>query len=90
MAELSSERRSNGWLDNALLGAAAWYLTGMVMFLGFSFGFQFLVRSHNAAPPQTGFLGAFAIYDGHWYKQVALEGYSYDPKRQSNLAFFPA
>jgi len=89
MWELPTKRKMNGCLDDVLLGTVAWYLTGMVMFLGFSLGFQFLVRSHNAAPPDAGFLGAFAIYDGFSYKRVVEEGYEFNPKAQSNIAFFP-
>lgn len=28
-------------------------------------------------------------WDGVWYRQIAAEGYSYRPDRQSNVAFFP-
>ena len=89
MPEALNDEKSRGIIDDALLGAATWYLTGMVMFLGFSFGFQFLVRSHNAAPSDAGFLGAFAIYDGLWYKRVVEDGYQFKLNGQSNIAFFP-
>ncbi len=37
-----------------------------------------------------GLLAAFANWDGVWYRQIAEEGYAYDPKASSTVAFFPA
>jgi hypothetical protein len=77
-------------ITEAWLGAATiWYLTGLLVALGFSLGF-YLVRQ-VAIIPQEGRepLDAFTWMDGHWYTQIATEGYHYDPDARSNIAFFP-
>jgi Gpi18-like mannosyltransferase len=44
------------------------------------------------APPFTGpgWLAGWAQWDSGWYRQIAMEGYSYVVGRQSTVAFFPA
>lgn len=66
-----------------------WSLTGLLAALGFSFGFYYLNRAGYGVPGESDILGAVAIFDGRWYRQIAVEGYSYDPNRRSNVAFFP-
>lgn len=77
-------------LDDALLGIAIYYLTSVVMFLGFSFGYQFLVRGSIAAPRGIGLLGAFDSAGGRWYRQILENGYGREPGGHSSAAFFPA
>jgi len=78
-----------GRLDGALLGIAYWYLTSLVMFLGFSFGFEFVVRNSTAAPREVGYIGAFRSAGGHWYSEILEEGYGRDPRSRLRSAFFP-
>jgi Gpi18-like mannosyltransferase len=35
------------------------------------------------------FLDMWARWDAQWYRSIALEGYFFDPARQSSVAFFP-
>lgn len=44
------------------------------------------------APPFTGpdWLAGWAQWDSGWYRQIAVEGYSYVVGQQSTVAFFPA
>jgi hypothetical protein len=72
------------------LGAATyWYLTGLLVALGFSFGFYFVRPAGGAVPEARDWADAFNWMDGRWYKQIAAEGYEYDPGKATNIAFFP-
>ncbi|HJV08931.1 MAG TPA: hypothetical protein VJ653_04595, partial [Acidimicrobiales bacterium] len=46
----------------------------------------------HLAPPFTGpgWLEGWAQWDSGWYRQIAVEGYSYVVGQQSTVAFFPA
>ncbi|HVA47289.1 MAG TPA: hypothetical protein VNH11_13050 [Pirellulales bacterium] len=66
-----------------------WYLTGLLAALGFSFGFYLVKPAGGVANQDREFLDAFTSQDGEWYKQIATEGYRYDPNTRSNVAFFP-
>lgn len=68
---------------------ATWCFTGLLTALGFSFGFHYLDRASFGVPAQSDILDAFAIFDGRWYRQIAVSGYSYDPDERSSVAFFP-
>lgn len=46
-------------------------------------------RCLDCAPSGTGWLDAFARWDGRWYVSVAEQGYVDRPGAQSNLAYFP-
>jgi hypothetical protein len=41
-------------------------------------------------PNPDDLISSFARWDGQLYKGIVVDGYSYDPDRQSTLAFFPA
>lgn len=77
-------RATDLWL-NAL---ACWYVTGLVAALGFSLGFH-LLRSATGTPSHRDQLDALSSMDAKWYKQIAVQGYQYDPNARSNVAFFP-
>lgn len=88
--ETDERRRSLGALFNVVLNAATcWYLTGLVAALGFSLGFYLIKPAHPGIAANRDFLDAFTWMDGKWYKQIATEGYHYDPDARSNIAFFP-
>jgi len=76
-------------LDVWLSAAAYWYLTGLLAALGFSLGFYLLKPAAGAAGFDRDLLQAFTWMDGKWYKQIATEGYRYNPESRSNVAFFP-
>lgn len=72
-----------------LTALAIWCFTGLLAALGFSFGFYYLNRAGYGVPAESDILDAVAIFDGRWYRQIAVDGYFYDPERRSNVAFFP-
>jgi Gpi18-like mannosyltransferase len=41
------------------------------------------------ASPLDALLGRWLAWDGAWYVHIAANGYSYTPRRQSSVAFFP-
>ncbi|HEX5442379.1 MAG TPA: hypothetical protein VFW87_01060 [Pirellulales bacterium] len=47
-----------------------------------------LARVHPAAS-RDDFASGFAAWDGRWYARIVDEGYAYDPRRESSVAFFP-
>ncbi len=55
-----------------------------------AFNFLPICDSHpdSAIPAQT-VADGFAVWDGVWYRRIVQEGYTYDPTRMSNVAFFP-
>ena len=75
--------------DVRLAAAAFWYFSGLLFALALSLGFSFLTPGPVAHSPRGDVIDALAIHDGRWYKQIAAEGYSYDPNSRSNVAFFP-
>jgi hypothetical protein len=67
------------------------YLISSAIVLGSVwFGHHFLQRWPGWEDDGKDYLGALCRYDGNWYLGIATEGYSYDPSRSSNVAFFPA
>ncbi len=58
-------------LDDAINGAAIYYLTSLVMFLGFSLGLELFDLSRATGRRDAGFLGAFDRASARDYKQIA-------------------
>lgn len=59
------------------------------------FSIEFLNRHLAYSKPPvpfrfTAFLEGWMRWDGNWYQEIATNGYSYTPGRQSSVAFFPA
>ena len=75
--------------DVWLAAVTCWYLTGLIAALGFSLGFYLLQPGSPAGDDRRDWLDAFTWMDGRWYKQIATEGYQYDPDANTNVAFFP-
>ena len=75
---------------DVVAGLWAFYLSGVVVFLGLYFGAEVLrSRTYQLAghvPLET----ALSRYDANHYRRICETGYSYDPARQSDVAFFPA
>lgn len=67
-----------------------YYLTALVVAGGASAGFHLFkpCREHSSAKHDS-YLDGFFAWDGQWYERIAAEGYSYSPKRQSSVAFYP-
>lgn len=77
-------------LSVLLSAATCWYLTGLLVALGVSLGLQLLRPAPDGPPRSADWLSVFNWMDGRWYKQIAVEGYHYDPNARSNVAFYPA
>jgi hypothetical protein len=81
---------SHSSISKALLTAFACYLlTSFGPVLGVVFGRHYIPTARPTAA-NGDLLDAFAAWDGQYYKEIVTSGYSYDPKRPSNVAFFPA
>lgn len=78
------------WIDTAVV----YWTTATIVVLGVCLGHFYLVESrqqdHFHTPHRTDPVAAFANWDGQWYSRVARDGYFYDSKAQSSVAFFPA
>ncbi|WP_153556807.1 hypothetical protein [Roseimaritima sediminicola] len=85
--------RRGGWGDHVLYGGASYYFTSLIVVVAVMFGSQFVItcmRHHDAHKmDRSNLVERFAPWDGVWYHQIASEGYSYDPERMSNVAFYP-
>ena len=75
--------------DVWLSAVTYWYLTGLLAALGFSFGLYLVRPASGSLPENRDWLDAFTWMDGRWYKQIATQGYEYDPDKGTNVAFFP-
>ncbi|MEW4526557.1 hypothetical protein [Maioricimonas sp. JC845] len=80
-------------VDTVVSGFGLYYLSSLIVLLGVVFGVD-LVRLCTDHPDSTGivpttFAARFAPWDGVWYRRIATQGYSYNPDRMSNVAFFP-
>lgn len=79
-----------GWLDAAVV----YWTTSVIIVLGVCLGHFYLAESrhqdHFHTPHRTDPMAAFANWDGQWYSRIARNGYFYDPKAQSSVAFYPA
>lgn len=78
-------RTGDAWLS----ALTYWYLTGIIAAMGFSFGYHFVRPAGATVAEERNWLDAFAWMDGRWYKEIAEQGYEYDPGKGTNVAFFP-
>lgn len=88
VSDIAPQAASRRAIDLWLNGLVCWYLTGLIAALGFSLGLN-LLRPAAGTPSERDLLDALTWMDGKWYKQIAVEGYQYDPNARSNVAFFP-
>ena len=73
--------------------AATYFTSVLIIVLGGLLSPIHLLRSSlepSRALPATSFQGVFVVWDAQWYRRIVNEGYTYDPKVQSSVAFFPA
>jgi len=68
------------------MGAGYYYLTAAIVLLGAILGATFL----TPPPGRDPLISGLTSRNGHWYKQIASEGYEYVAGRRCNAAFFPA
>ncbi len=77
---------SGEWLDDVVAGLFAYYITSLPVLLGVLFGASFVGRTVHADDP----IAACVRFDAARHLDIIRNGYSYDPKEQSTVAFFPA
>jgi hypothetical protein len=72
-------------------------VTGAIVVLGLAAGTERLLPEgpFRLGPQRVPLFGndyvdALTGWDGQWYVKIATEGYQYDPRHQSSVAFFPA
>jgi hypothetical protein len=78
-------------LTDILIGLCVYYLSGAVVMLGILLGHYFL-KPHKPMleePSVSPLMERFFWFDGKWYRGITADGYKFDPKRHSNIAFFP-
>ncbi len=77
------------WADTAFY----YWTSAAITFLGVYVGHFYLSDSqyqdHFHTPHRSDLAAAFANWDGQWYIHIARDGYFYDPKSMSSVAFFP-
>ena len=78
--------RIDGWLA----ATSIYYVTSLLVAVGFSLGLYFVRPSPQAASSATGLSTALENYDARFYTEIARDGYFYDPTRGSTVALFPA
>ncbi len=85
------EPGSHCLLDASLSTGVYYGISAFIVFAGVCFGRTFIPQQYH---PRGGgsprLLDSFANWDGYWYAKIARNGYSYDPRAQSSVAFFPA
>ncbi|MEZ6064551.1 MAG: hypothetical protein R3B90_02325 [Planctomycetaceae bacterium] len=77
-------------LPGLFVASAYYYLTLLVVLAGVVFGADFLHRQYHPNQNQRGFINSLNNWDGFWYARIVDRGYSFDPDRQSSVAFYPA
>lgn len=85
-AACAAPGRVDGWLS----AASVYYLTSLMVALGFSLGLYFVRPAPRAVKGQPDLQSALENYDAHFYTEIATDGYFYDAGRGSSVAFFPA
>jgi Gpi18-like mannosyltransferase len=71
-------------------GLAFYGLSSAIVLVALWFGHHFVRHPPGWIDDHQDDLGALSRFDGTWYRSIAVEGYSYDQDRESNVAFFPA
>lgn len=84
-----------GWWptgEDWLVGLTAYYLTSLPIVLGIIFGGEF-VRHPLATSDRRERVATVDLlirFDAHHYRSIATKGYTFDPSKASDVAFFPA
>jgi hypothetical protein len=72
--------------------ATTYFTSGLIIVAGALLAENYLMKSTlepSRVIPATSFQGLFVVWDAQWYRRLVDEGYSYDPRVQSSVAFFP-
>jgi hypothetical protein len=85
----TSVRQVRLW-ESIWLGLAIYSFTSLIPILGVVVGHDFFNRPSNPLRKQVDEIRAFANWDGEHYMKILTDSYTYDQRRPSNVAFFPA
>lgn len=79
------------WSAAVKTGLAYYLTTSLVVLAGVLFGHSFVRPPSATADPLPDSVVETVTkrFDGKWYGLIAADGYTYDPARQSTVAFFP-
>ena len=84
---------SGSVFDSGFVGLMFYFVGNLIVLTAVVFGMEFvtLCTGHHDARAivERDVSDAMAAWDGVWYQRIASDGYSYDPERMSNIAFFP-
>lgn len=79
------------WFGDIGAGLTAYLLTSALVWLGVTFGRDFVLHDGDRAnPSRPDLLTACSRFDALHYAAIIEKGYSYDPLNRSDVAFFPA
>lgn len=76
---------------NSVEAIAVWLLSSAVVWIGVSFGSEFVeaVPQKSAAVAPFGAVDAVSRWDGDWYAGIVTDGYFWNRHTHSNVAYFP-
>jgi hypothetical protein len=83
-------------MESATAALGVYCGTWLVVIAGIAFGSMIIPPSWGPhSPPHVTATGdavvdTLTLWDGQWYLEIAQNGYRYNPRRMSSVAFFPA
>lgn len=92
---MTRAEQCNGMPPKSKLGAVwsgfvYYWLTGNIVLMGSLLGIGYIPETPTGAH-KFNFHGEwYANWDGQWYKNISEQGYFYNPRDYSSVAFFPA
>jgi Mannosyltransferase (PIG-V) len=76
--------------SDLVVGLCAYAISTTLVLLSAWFGMAFVKPSSLSVEPGFDFWFALDRWDGAYYRDIARDGYHYDPSKQGVVAFFPA
>lgn len=73
-----------------IVGFCAYAISSTFVLLSAWFGMTFVKQSSLSVEPGYDYWFALDRWDGAYYRDIARDGYRYDPDKQGVIAFFPA
>jgi hypothetical protein len=76
-------------IDDFVVGIGVYVTTTLIVIAAALFGADFVRPPDSQGPNRPVVVDLLTRFDGHHYRTIAARGYSYDPDRASDVAFFP-
>jgi hypothetical protein len=76
-------------IDDFAVGIGVYVATTLIVIAAALFGADFVRPPNSQVANRPVAVDLFTRFDGHHYRTIAARGYSYDPDRASDVAFFP-